>query len=137
MSVALLSGYSIQQAVLLSWVGSTRLAENSVAYLRNVLCRPDTCRSLMRERWFVVGPGRSATGQKETFIHRQKKRRPTNERRPPHVMSKTSVYWIFCTHTNAPETNKRNNGRALLIDHSFDQAIRIFCIRIRHIPSYP
>ena len=34
---------------------------------RNVLCRPDSCRSLMRERWFVVGPGRSATGHNATF----------------------------------------------------------------------
>ena len=38
-----------------------------IAYPRNVLCRPDTCRSLMCERWLVAGPARSTTGQKETF----------------------------------------------------------------------
>ena len=40
-----------------------------IAYPRNVLCRPDTCRSLMCERWLVAGPARSTTGQKATFPH--------------------------------------------------------------------
>lgn len=53
--------------VLPEWVGSTRLAVIAAAHARNVLCRPDTCRSLMRERWFIAWPARGTTGQKATF----------------------------------------------------------------------
>ena len=48
-------------------VGSTHLAENSVAYLRNVLCRPDSCRSLMREHRLVAWPARGITGHDQSF----------------------------------------------------------------------
>jgi len=83
---------------------STRLAENSVAYLRNVLCRPDTCRSLTLENQFVAVPGRSTTGQylpfpvtglNDKFIPRQALH-ITNE--TPAKMS--SPYWLAssCSH---------------------------------------
>ena len=64
----LLSWPTKKSSLRLGWVGSTRLAENPVAYLRNVLCCPDTCRSLMRERWFTAGPARGSTGHNTTFI---------------------------------------------------------------------
>ena len=67
-------GHPDRKAVRLKRVGSARLVENSVAYHRNVLCRPDTCRSLMLEHLFAAGPARGTTGQKKTF--------PTRKRRP-------------------------------------------------------
>ena len=48
-------------------VGSTRLVVNPTAYPRNVLCRPDSCRSLIVEHWFTAGPARGTTGRVEMW----------------------------------------------------------------------
>jgi hypothetical protein len=49
------------------WVDRSRLEEVTATYLRSVLCRPDTCRSLSLENEFVAGPARGTTGQNTTF----------------------------------------------------------------------
>ena len=60
--------HSAAYAVLPFRVVSTRLAGNTIAYPRNVLYRPDSCRSLMRERWFTAGQARGTTGHNLSSI---------------------------------------------------------------------